>query len=248
MSVLMRNKTRAVATAAIAMSAVAMTGGTAFATPAEQAPAVSPAPVPDRLSFDLLPGVRYTSDTSDQSVFISSPVGSLSTQGLRFEVKDSQGGTVLGTPLEAAAQANQDPNNPATSAQVYKAPPTAEPVVAPVENIDAQADFNAALGVAATQFGLAVGIGSLAGSLIGAPVGCLVGATIGAATLPAFFIASGPAGCLVGMGLGATIGPVIGAAALGIPVGIASAVQMYNTLNAPQQQAPESGSPGVTAG
>ncbi|WP_405498887.1 glycine zipper domain-containing protein [Nocardia sp. NBC_00511] len=115
---------------------------------------------------------------------------------------------------------------------------TVQPELAPTapmiaQSIDTTADFNSALGTAATQFGLATGVGTLAGGVIGGIAGCVLGATVGAATLPVFFLASGPAGCLVGAALGATLGPVIGAAILGIPTGVASAVQMYNTLNTP---------------
>ncbi len=66
-------------------------------------------------------------------------------------------------------------------------------------------------------------------------VGCLGGeVTAGFAALPTGPIAVPAAafGCLLGAGLGAGIGSVTGAALLGIPVGIASAVQMYDSMHA----------------
>ncbi|MBO0855752.1 MAG: hypothetical protein J2P18_18530, partial [Nocardia sp.] len=121
----------------------------------------------------------------------------------------------------------------APQAATAPAVPGPKQPVAEAKPIYTQDQFNSALSVAATQFGLATGIGTIVGGIGGAVVGCAFGATIGAAVLPMFFLATGPVGCLVGTGLGATVGPVIGASALGIPVGIASAVQMANTLNNP---------------
>ena len=63
-------------------------------------------------------------------------------------------------------------------------------------------------------------------------LGCVGGAlTGGFVALPTGPIAVPAAtfGCILGAGLGAGIGGVTGAALLGIPVGVPSAVQMYNT-------------------
>lgn len=129
-------------------------------------------------------------------------------------------------PASSAPQARQAPpsripRRPSPSPwRLRRTPPTPVPV-----------DFNSALGVAATQFGLAKGNGTLAGGAVRAIASCALGATVGAAVLPAFFLATEPADCLVGKAFGATIGPVVGAGLLGIPVSIASAVQMNNHLH-----------------
>lgn len=239
----MNNPTRMVTTALLAAIATGTFAATASANPAM---ATSPASEttstagqiagPDTLSTEILPGIRYASDLRDQSVTIQSGLGTLTMVGGQFQLRDGTGAVVAGVPEFAVApgveQAAQEPITPAASQPTSGAP--IESVTEP-QFIYTQDEFNSALGVAATQFGLATGVGGLAGGLIGAVGGCIVGGTIGFALVPAFFLASGPAGCLVGAGLGATIGPWIGAGIVGIPVGIAGAAQMFNTLNAPKQ-------------
>ncbi|MEC3952417.1 hypothetical protein VMT65_05155 [Nocardia sp. CDC153] len=120
------------------------------------------------------------------------------------------------------------------------APDSAAPAVTPVaaapaaQTIDAapadpQAAFEAGMGVVATNLGIATSVGTIAGGLIGAAAGCVLGGTVGAALVPEFFLASGPAGCLVGMGLGIAVGSLVGAAALGIPAGIGTAIQVFGS-------------------
>ena len=147
----------------------------------------------------------------------------MTSQGGQFQVQDTTGKTVAGTPLAAPVKAAAP-----QAAQVVGA----AAVSAPLKNIDSTADFNSALSVAATQFGLATGIGGMAGGLVGGVGGCAVGGLLGAVVSPEFFFGGGIPGCLAGLGLGATIGPIIGGAIVGIPVGIASGVQMYNSLHA----------------
>ncbi len=243
----MNKTTRLVSGATIALmvtGAVATTATTAnAATGTPAAPAVG-APIaadPFTLTTDILPGVRYTSNTQDGSVSIQTGMGSLTTVGTQFQVKDGNGALVAGTALATSPKAEQAATAPASlpetqqAAAEQPAPQSAavEQPVTSAQPIYTQDEFNSALSVAATQFGLATGIGSLAGGAVGGITGCVLGATIGFALVPEFFLGSGAAGCLVGAGLGATVGPLIGAAILGVPVGIASAVQMYNTLNAP---------------
>ncbi|MEC3920677.1 hypothetical protein [Nocardia sp. CDC160] len=100
---------------------------------------------------------------------------------------------------------------------------------------DPQTDFNNAIGVAANQVGLAATAGSIAGTVIGAAIGCPIGAlTAGFTALPTGPIAVPAAalGCVAGAGIGVGLGAAIGTAVVAGPVGIASAVQAYNTLHA----------------
>lgn len=242
--------TRIAATIGSAAAVAAFTGGTAHAAPAEPAP----------IHVDIAPAVAYTGSVVDSSVVVNTPFGSLTTRGGDFQVVDSRGSLVAGTPLTTSKNpadwpvaARTDPthvaNAPApqhraelagadasAAAPELAAAPEPTPVAEPVvHDVDASADFNGALGVAATQFGLATGVGTLAGGVVGLGVGCLAGAlTGGFVAIPTGPIAAPAAalGCVMGAGIGAGIGGVTGAALLGIPVGIASAAQMYNSLHA----------------
>jgi hypothetical protein len=219
----MNKMTSAVATAALAVTAVAITAGTASAAPATPAPASHTDNT--QLSMDLLPGVHYASDTATHSVTITSAFGSITQQGSQFAVQDAQGHVVAGKPVVAPTQVA-----PKTGQLVGTA--AVKTVAAPLRNVDETADFNTDLAVAATQFGLATGLGAMVGGVTGIVLGCPLGAvTAGTLVLPLVLPASA-AGCVVGAGVGGTLGPVIGGALLGIPVGIASAVQMYNSMHA----------------
>ncbi|MCU1648174.1 MAG: hypothetical protein JWN03_8449 [Nocardia sp.] len=100
---------------------------------------------------------------------------------------------------------------------------------------DPQTDFNNAIGVAANQVGLAATAGAIAGTAVGVAIGCPLGAvTAGFTALPTGPIALPAAalGCVAGASIGIGIGAAIGTAVVAGPVGVASAVQVYNTLHA----------------
>ncbi|WP_433207322.1 hypothetical protein ACQP1G_21765 [Nocardia sp. CA-107356] len=166
--------------------------------------AADPAAADSTMTTEVLPGVRYTGNAADHSAAVDTAIGSFA--------------------LQNAAAADTVPAPVVTD--VADTPP--------LHNVDATADFNGALGVVATQFGLATGVGTLAGGVVGAGVGCVAGAlTGGFVALPTGPIALPAAafGCVVGASVGIALGSVAGAAILGIPVGIASGVQMYNSLH-----------------
>jgi hypothetical protein len=96
-------------------------------------------------------------------------------------------------------------------------------------------DFNNAVGVAANEVGLAATAGAIGGTVVGAAIGCPIGAvTAGFTAIPTGPIAIPAAalGCVAGAGIGVGLGAAIGTAVVAGPVGIASAVQAYNTLHA----------------
>jgi hypothetical protein len=235
--------TRAAVAAVIPVAALAIAAGTATAAPAphgrpapvaaKQAPAHPAAaalqPSLNRLSTDILPGVHYTSDLTDRSVQITSPIGTLTTQGTRFQVVDPHGRPVVGTGFVGV---------PRATLPVAAAVPASHAgrIAAPLKPVDATADVNSAVSVAATQFGLATGIGGMVGGIAGVVIGCPLGAVTGGLagtvfTLPGTVV-GGVLGCLAGAGALSSMGAVVGGAVVGIPVGIASAVQAYNTLYA----------------
>ncbi|WP_051133494.1 hypothetical protein [Nocardia paucivorans] len=217
---------------ALAIAAVGVTSGQAAAAPA-------PTPPPGTtVQTDILPGIHYTANVVDQSVVLRTDAGTLTTQGTQFQVLDDEGRLVAGMPLTylkdgmewpiaARVEGNTAVFTPSTNPAEARPATMLQPVT--TEEIGG-VDPDTALGTASTQFGLAVSIGTLLGSLIGGALGCVAGAVIGAPlVVPTFFV--GPIGlCLTGGGVGITIGAAVGMIALGVPVGIASAIQFYNSV------------------
>ncbi|MFE3960739.1 hypothetical protein ACFXPS_42000 [Nocardia sp. NPDC059091] len=230
--------TRIAASFAAGTAIVALSCGTAHAAPAQ----------PDSIDIDIAPGVHYTGSSDDNSVVVNTPFGSLITKGSQFQVLDNRGGLVAGEPLtstiETTPRAQPDlasTTEPAPNAVIPVDADAPQPRVRPV---DATADFNGALALAATQFGLATGVGTVAGGVIGLGIGCGLGALTGGFTaLPTGPIAVPAAllGCVIGASVGGGIGAVAGGALLGVPVGIASAVQMYNSLTTPAPSGADTG-------
>ncbi|MEV6274275.1 YrzE family protein [Nocardia sp. NPDC051832] len=100
--------------------------------------------------------------------------------------------------------------------------------------VQRQKDRNDAYSAVATQFGLAVSIGGLIGGAVGLSVGCLIGLFGGAgagslSSIPGIAVGT-LGGCLAGAALVGVIGTTAGSLLLGIPVGIASGINAYNTL------------------
>jgi hypothetical protein len=77
--------------------------------------------------------------------------------------------------------------------------------------VDPRGTFHAELSIAATRFEFAVGVGAMLGGLVGLGVGAV-------------------GGCVVGAAPASAVGAVLGGAALGIPVGIYSLVQLSNAV------------------
>jgi hypothetical protein len=80
---------------------------------------------------------------------------------------------------------------------------------AAVRTAGPRADFQTELSIAATRFEFAVSVGAMLGGLVGLGLG-----------------AAG--GCIVGAAPASAVGAIVGGAALGIPVGIYSLVQLNN--------------------
>ena len=231
----MNKISRAAATSAMVVSALGLAAGTSTAAPA--APAPVPA-VPGISVTDLFPGLQYTSNALENAASINTPFGSFTTANGEFAIKDAQGTALVSAPLPEQFNTATTAIADATTNVVSTLVPNeaAASTVPGLHNVDATADFNSALAVAATQFGLATGVGAMAGGLIGLGVGCVGGAlTGGFVALPTVALTPVGAllGCILGAGTGAGIGAVVGGAAVGIPVGIASIVQMQQTLSAP---------------
>ncbi|WP_433580674.1 hypothetical protein [Nocardia brasiliensis] len=221
------------AASTLVIAAIGITSGTAYAAP------VDPAPAPGTtVQTDILPGIRYTANVVDKSVVLKTDAGSLTTQGTQFQVLDNQGHLVAGMPLTYLKDGLEWPIAAQIDGNTATFTPSTDPATArpaamlkPAEAKDiAGADFNTALSTAATQFGLATAIGTLVGTIVGGILGCVAGAIIGAPlVVPTFF--AGPIGlCLAGAGVGIALGAAAGMVLLGVPVGIASAIQFFSAV------------------
>ncbi|MGO4616130.1 hypothetical protein AB4305_17785 [Nocardia sp. 2YAB30] len=213
------------------VSAVGVGSATAVAGPA----------MPDgrTLSTEILPGVHYTSNTLDQSVVIETGMSTLITQGGQFQVKDATGNTVAGVASFAvepkALEAVEAPAEAKAAAQAA----TPEMHLDQISADPHTERFDAAIQAAVNEFQLATSIGTLAGGAIGAAIGCGTGAVAGAVFGAPVLDAAGLtliAGCLAGAGLLGGLGAIVGAAVIGVPVGIASAMKFQNTMNQPYDE------------
>lgn len=249
----MRMIVKVAAATALAAGTVAATDVTASAAgPNENA---GPAQV-GVVSVQIAPGAQYTGDAAANWAQIVTPIGTITTAGNQFTVRDDHGQTVWGDPTISAPVApatdtwlaatgevelpvnavdrHQSTNTVSAGTTELTATPNgpADPIDSPS---DPMMDFEAALAVAATNFGAASSVGAMVGGVAGALIGCPLGVATGG-TLMAPTIVGTPlgmvGGCLIGAATVGGVGAIVGGAALGIPVAIASGVQMYNTLHA----------------
>ncbi|MFI9509770.1 hypothetical protein [Nocardia sp. NPDC052566] len=213
----------------LVIAAVGISSGTAYAQPA-------PAPAPGTtIQTDILPGIHYTANVVDNSVVLKTDAGSLTTQGTQFQVLDNAGNMVAGVPLTYLKDGMEWPIAAQIDGNTATFTPSTDPATAHpatmLKPVDAKTigsvDFNTALGLAATQFGLATAIGTLVGTIVGAVLGCVAGAIVG---MPALFL-GGPIGmCIAGASAGIALGAAAGMVIVGVPVGIASAIQFFSTV------------------
>lgn len=222
------------ATSMLAMTALAIASGTAYADPAPGAPNAT-------VQTDILPGIHYTANVVDNSVVIRTDGGSLTTQGTQFQVLDGQGRMVAGIPLTYQRDDKEWPIAARIEGNVATLTPATDPSSAtqlhnadlPLRPVASEADILTALGIAATEIGLAMAIGTLLGTLVGGGAGCVAGAVLGAAIVPPLFLPGAAGGCLAGFVAGGTLGAMVGTLVFGIPVATVAAFQFFGALNAP---------------
>lgn len=169
------------------------------------------------------------------------PVGTVPISHLPSRA-DALQAAAAGKPLRAADLPDPTCKAPASvpitglvddpSGQPDQSAPGPKPQTDPVQR---QKDINDAYSAVGTQFGLAVALGAVLGGATGLAIGCLAGG-IGAGTAGTFSAAlAGTAtgfagGCLTGAAILGSMGGTIGSLAIGVPVGIISGVNAYNTL------------------
>ncbi|WP_051179037.1 hypothetical protein [Nocardia concava] len=206
------------ATSALAIAALGISAGTAYADPA-------PAPTADAIHWDA--------KIEGASVVLKTDLGSLTQQDGQFQVLDADGGLVTAFPLSfqtdglAHPVAAQIDGNTATfTPNMDPAAATPAPVL---HNVASQADQDAAWSAASSQFGIATGMGTLIGTLIGGVGGCALGAVLGTPVLLPGWIG----GCLMGAGIGIPIGAAAGLVLTGGVAAVAIGLGLGSRLLAP---------------
>ncbi|MFI1912643.1 hypothetical protein [Nocardia sp. NPDC020380] len=233
----MKTMNTVAATASLAIAALTIAGGTASADVPDNAQRPGAT-----VSTDVAPGIHYTANVVDHSVVLRTDGGRINVRGNQFEILDGNGNLAFGMPLTyrrdkqdwpIAAQLDADGHTltltPGTDPAQAVAATTPE-----LKPIFSQDDFNDAMSVAGTQIGLATAVGGMIGAAIGLAGGCVAGAVVGTTLMPPAFLVGAPGGCIAGAGVGAGLGTAIGTLAVGIPVTVISAIQMYNTLTTSQ--------------
>ncbi|MEU1208363.1 hypothetical protein [Nocardia sp. NPDC005825] len=226
-----------VATTCLSALTVGLTTAVACADPAPANPTIPP---DASIHTSVLSGINYTSSIVDGSVRISTDSGSLTVRGNQFQVLDAQGNLAAGFPLTYRKDERDWPIAARIDGNTAILTPATDPASArPATPVDfprpvaSQADWQNAMAMAATEFGLAISVGTLIGTLIGVPLGCVAGAlTVGTVTFPVFF-AGALGGCLAGAAIGAALGSAAGIILVGVPVGIAALIDFTNQVTAP---------------
>ncbi|WP_040838350.1 hypothetical protein [Nocardia brevicatena] len=222
------------AVAALVISALGITAGTAAADPVQDTP-----------------DIRFRGTIVDHSVVLDMDAGSVSVADNHLRFIDRHGSTVASLPLTyirggtaLPITARLDGDNSVTLTAVTD-PAAARPVdpatAAELEEIahpdsDALNDFGMAMMTATT-------VGSLLGSAIGAGIGCVAGGIVGAAagvivTIGLLAIPGAIGGCLItGAALGA-IGAVAGTVIVGLPALVAAGIRFWEDTHPPAIPAP----------
>ncbi|SUA44808.1 hypothetical protein [Nocardia africana] len=210
--------------------------------------AAPPQPVTPPLSQGGTPqtAIHWTAKRVGESVSVTTDLGSLTTRDGELQVLDSQGTIVAGLPLAYQFDGKQFPiaaevnGNTATltpNTTPAAGTPLAMPAALPpglLEHVDAQSDFDNNVSRAANQFGLATGAGALIGTIVGGAGGCVAGAVVGAALMTPIFVPGWVGSCIAGAAAGVALGAAAGTVLLGVPVGIASAIQFFQLQTTPK--------------
>ncbi|WP_157106874.1 hypothetical protein [Nocardia arthritidis] len=235
----MKNPKSFRATVAVTLAAAIITAATTATAWAQDH---ADAPRPDTAISNVSAGIGYNATLVDRSIVLRTDSGRLSTHGDRFEILDDTGNLAFGMPLTYQLDNKTWPiaAHIDTDARTVTLTPSTNPaaaITAPgpqLTHIATQDEFNGALGVAGIQIGLATAIGGMVGAALGLGIGCVAGAIVGTTLMPPAFLVGAPGGCIAGAALAAGLGTAIGTIAVGTPVVIISAIQMFNTLTTPQ--------------
>ncbi|APB00423.1 hypothetical protein NS506_06387 [Nocardia seriolae] len=208
------------ATSALAIAALGISAGTAYADITPAAPADASA-------------IHWDAKIEGASVVLKTDLGSLDTQAGQFEVRDNDGGLVTSFPLSFQMDGLAHPVAAQIDGNTATFTPNMDPAAATpaplLHDVASQADQDAAWSAASSQFGIATGMGTLIGTLIGGIGGCALGAFLGTPVLLPGWIG----GCIMGAGIGIPLGAAAGLVLTGGVAAVVIGIGMFNRLNAP---------------
>ncbi|RMI28479.1 hypothetical protein [Nocardia stercoris] len=215
------------ALAAMTISTLGITAGTAAAEPVADTPDIH---------FQAVPNGR--------SVVLTADAGTLTVADNHLQFVDRSGTTVATLPLAYLRGGDELPIAAQVEANTVTLTPSTDPADArPAEastiaDIDAMADpnFNASVGNFSMEMMASASVGSLLGSVVGGVVGCVAGGIAGGAaggvvTLGVLALPGAVGGCLVTGAALAGIGATVGVAVTGIPTLIAGGTQFWNSTH-----------------
>ncbi|MEV5650654.1 hypothetical protein AB0L57_20600 [Nocardia sp. NPDC052254] len=222
-------------TAALVMTTLAVSAGTAQAGE----PPSSPAPV------------HFTATEHDNATTVTVDSGALIAENGMFTITAPDHTVLAGTPLRFRVDDFEFPITAEIRGKTATLTPHFDarhamytPVAMPFED---QAPWKnsydreqAAWSRMTTTIAMGSTIGTAVGGLGGAAVGCLLGgiagATVAAATIVGMFgpfVPAAAVGCLGGTIAAAPLGTVAGLLLVTAPVGVAAAMQYFTTINSP---------------
>ncbi|MFJ9371603.1 hypothetical protein ACIRRA_45475 [Nocardia sp. NPDC101769] len=235
--------------------AALVAGAAGLAMPTVNAAPAQPDPATATHADNQQPGIHWTADRVGDSVIVKTDLGSLATNNGQFQILDAGGTVVANLPLAYQFQGKQFPIAAQVAGNTATLTPSADPAVATAVDmpatlppelakpVDAQSDLDANMSRLGTQFGLATGIGTLIGTIVGGIGGCVAGALVGAALMTPIFVPGWVGGCIAGAAAGTALGAAAGTVLLGVPVGIASAIQFFQLQNTPKPAADQAPAP-----
>lgn len=218
------NFRRLTATAALAIAAMGISAGTAYAAPAPETAAP----------------VKYEAKQVDKNVVTTLTNGTFVVKdaGKSVDVKDSAGHVLVNFPLAYNLDSLQFPmlNKVSDSGKTLTVTPVtdrskATPVKGMLHNVASIDENQRAMGAFSAQLGIAMAVGGLVGLTVGAIAGCIIGGTPLALTLVG--IPPAVLTCLGGAAIGAGVGGILGTIGAGGPTLVIAGIDLANTLTAP---------------
>ncbi|MFQ6394267.1 hypothetical protein ACLMAJ_12495 [Nocardia sp. KC 131] len=212
------------AVAAMAISALGISAGTAAAEPGQQTP-----------------DIHFQAEAIDQSVVLTMDAGTLAVGDGHLRFIDRSGVSVATLPLAYVRDGAAMPIAARLAGDTVTLTPSTDPADArtisasTAQEIDALShpNYNAALGNFSMSMMAAATVGSLLGSAIGGGIGCVAGGIVGGATggvvsIGLLAIPAAIGGCLITGAALAGIGAVAGTVIVGVPALIAAGTQFWN--------------------
>jgi hypothetical protein len=212
------------AVAAMAISALCISAGTATADPTQETP-----------------DVHFQANVVDRSVVLTMDAGALAVGDGHLQFIDRSGTSVATLPLTYVHGGSAMPIAAQLDGDTVTLTPSIDPAdarpisAATAQEIDALShpNYNAALGNFSMSMMAAATVGSLLGSAIGGGIGCVAGGIVGGATggvvsIGLLAVPAAIGGCLITGAALAGMGAVAGTVIVGVPALIAAGIQFWN--------------------